>query len=1112
MTTGPPPDDGATLAAAPGRVTGRCIFISYPRADARPLATQLRESLKNEGYEPWLDDQIPGGEDWLAELQRQIRSCDVMAALITRRSIGPGWCIREQLYALNHHKRLIPLSVQPIEAGEIPLHMVEAQLVDFTEPTNYARDFARLLDAIRHDRGITDLPAEEAARPQPRLEFRGVGLASWADVQALADQQKHRYFEDMTAEPSRTYDPAVHVPRAQAEEELSLFLAGSRLALALVGASGIGKTSLLCHWAELLRADGHAVLFYRCAGSMADDVRDELADDLPVDSADGVPATLGQVERLAAAQGKRFILIFDGINEAAGGAERVIRDLDGLVGSLPGANVRVVLSCGTPAWALMQQRQVVEGLHWSRFHRPRSGEQALALGELTPTEFAAAFEAYRKRYGLHLELAEVSAPVQEVLHSPVLLRLFAETHTQSDVPVSALTLEAEVLQAFYERRVRRPEDAAFLGRLAAEMLAQRRGSVALEDFKNRPELSGSFGADSSYPRLLELGILVQSAGSLFTRETVRFAQNAFGAYALVRALPEEVEEVVPAIGRLLPSVDRLPLAWDAARILLQVRGSDETYLQLAGVADVATRELVGDALRRLHITDPEKAQRLLKMLIDLGNPRSFRCALKAAYLIGPATRDLFLQAARTHVEELRDAAMETLYLIWRQGSPAEQVVAGDELYLLWRRDPKFTYALMDRLLDEIQLSKLALEKVQSRDGLHTRLLEFLIQLSITIYINHCHEKTVVSSTAALYRRLAVDRLHLDWVQRIPGVEAMFAYAVRRKFAQPILRWMLVAGGEAGDGSMKALSPHRDSLRTLATALDPSSDLTPIRDCLQAMLGSGVVLCQGAAALVLAVHSLKDFASVRSFHLSLFEELDGPARFWHLLSFAVLLPDTPPDWMPMLEEWTQTVVREHSDVLRDPPPTLATLADFTFVPLGLAYGKSGAGMPVLEQLLEEAIRADDQERVRWILSSLGPVGFYFPAVVCRSLRRFLAPLSAPAYRDQLVRTMATIWSLHFDAVDAFLRGAGIAEAIHRDVAAAADASLVEPFLYLFGFYNNAVHQSFRYPKMRRGLSGGALELIAEVETAEEFVERYAARAIQMVFDAGFDLERWTDPEG
>jgi len=124
---------------------------------------------------------------------------------------------------------------------------------------------------------------------------------------------------------------------------------------------------------------------------------------------------------------------------------------------------------------------------------------------------------------------------------------------------------------------------------------------------------------------------------------------------------------------------------------------------------------------------------------------------------------------------------------------------------------------------------------------------------------------------------------------------------------------------------------------------------------------------------------------------------------------------------------------------------------------------------------------------------------------------LATLAAPAYREGLVRAMATIWSLHFDAVDAFLQGAGVAEAMRRDVAATADTSLVRPFLYLLGFFNNAVHQSFHYPKMRRALSAGALELIADVTTADEFVEKYAARAIQMAFDARFHLERWTEPD-
>lgn len=52
------------------------------------------------------------------------------------------------------------------------------------------------------------------------------------------------------------------------------------MALVLVGESGVGKTNLLCHWAQELLAEQHAVFFYNCGGSIGPDVEREVAQSL----------------------------------------------------------------------------------------------------------------------------------------------------------------------------------------------------------------------------------------------------------------------------------------------------------------------------------------------------------------------------------------------------------------------------------------------------------------------------------------------------------------------------------------------------------------------------------------------------------------------------------------------------------------------------------------------------------------------------------------------------------------------------------------------------------------------------------------------------------------
>jgi len=148
----------------------------------------------------------------------------------------------------------------------------------------------------------------------------------------------------------------------------------------------------------------------------------------------------------------------------------------------------------------------------------------------------------------------------------------------------------------------------------------------------------------------------------------------------------------------------------------------------------------------------------------------------------------------------------------------------------------------------------------------------------------------------------------------------------------------------------------------------------------------------------------------------------------------------------------------------------------------------------------------------LVSGLGPVGFYHPQLVLATLQPHAKRLAAqPATRAALISALATVRSLHFDAVDAFLSAADADDAWRRDVAAAVDMDRVQQFMRLLGYYNNAVHFCANYPRMRRGLAVSALTLLAESSSAAAFISGYAQAAIGMARDAGFVLTEWTLPE-
>ena len=67
----------------------------------------------------------------------------------------------------------------------------------------------------------------------------------------------------------------------------------------------------------------------------------------------------------------------------------------------------------------------------------------------------------------------------------------------------------------------------------------------------------------------------------------------------------------------------------------------------------------------------------------------------------------------------------------------------------------------------------------------------ILDLTITIYVNHCERADVIEQTAVLFRALTVDRLHLHRLTLGARFDRIVFRAVSSVFADRLLRWMLV---------------------------------------------------------------------------------------------------------------------------------------------------------------------------------------------------------------------------------------------------------------------------------------------------------------------------------
>jgi len=254
-----------------------------------------------------------------------------------------------------------------------------------------------------------------------------------------------------------------------------------------------------------------------------------------------------------------------------------------------------------------------------------------------------------------------------------------------------------------------------------------------------------------------------------------------------------------------------------------------------------------------------------------------------------------------------------------------------------------------------------------------------------------------------------------------------------------------------------------------------------------------------------------FATVDALIRQLWDELPAKGRAWILYSFAVLLKDTPAEWAPLLEDLTRRYVDENREHFLSSSSRLGGHLDVILLPLGLAYGKTQSPMPLFQKLLQDALAAGDVPLAARSIAALGAVGFYYPHALFEVLRPAFEKLEDETIQSALINTLATVRTLHFDAVDQFFDRIGAPEGFRRRIDAAADITLVHRYIRVVGYYNNAVHLALRYPRMRKQFAAGSLELLAKARKRSQFLNDYATSAMQMLRESEFQLKKWTQAE-
>ncbi|PDW02308.1 protein kinase domain-containing protein [Candidatus Viridilinea mediisalina] len=916
----------------------------------------------------------------------------------------------------------------------------------------------------------------------------------WEQVRAAARAQAEPVLRELHGTPRRLgpYLADLYVARREAEGELAAFLAGGAGALLLLGDAGTGKTCLLTHWAARLRDAGDAVLFYRCGGSLGPEIDRELARDLGREAPDLLVHDLSQITRLAEAARRRLVIIFDALNEYRSGTQSgpadLLRQLDALAGRVSGPWLRIVASCSTAAWGQLERAGATR-LFWSAYHQASDGSPHLTLGPFTPRDLAEAYPHYRSFFQLQTGFEQLTPALRERLRMPLMLRLVAESYRNGPLVLAGQGLSLGLLRRFYDERVRQRREHLFIEELAAELLRRGQLNAPLRELARntllRDELL-SDEPDSTYIRLLDAGILTELSGDLFSGELVGFAYGELGAYVLARHLlraPGGKRGLPEVISELMAQARSFAPAFEIARIILLITRRPETFAELAASSDIELRELIARCLVELHADEAEPALELIKELCQRERDEVRRTALKAAYYLGAPAREVFLWAARRNEVALRRVVRDTLYMIWRA-------------------NPSFTYGLLRDLVAGV--GPTALRDLRN-------VLELFFELSVVIYINHPERADVRDTTVELYYELARQRLHLDLINTgVFGktIEDLIFQAVANAFSQPILDTMLMAEVVPVEQFFAVPMSERAILMRVAPLFDPATPLAPYQGELENMLRSDNLFFNLVASTQIAIHAAADLPQTEPLLQTLWARLPAEGRLWLLISFSVLLPNTPATWIPLVEQLTERMFSEHAAlVYGESPSILQRISDLLLLPLGLAYGKLGQTMPLIELMLQDGLLRNDQRLVERIVAGLGAVGFYYPEPVLNLLERVISNAAA-ALPQSLIPTLATIRTLHLDAVDVFMARHNLSADMQRQIAAATDTELVRRYIYWLGLYNQVVHSCLYYPKMRRQMAMAAMEMLVRAKGPQEFIGVYTANVFRMLREAGFRLSEWT----
>lgn len=139
------------------------VFISY-KSEEYDIAARIRSLLEANNYPCWMaPESIPAGSNYMHEIPKAIRTCDLFVLIISEASQQSQWVQKEIDRAVKFNKYIVPFHVDDSELSDaIDFVIANNQRIEASEDLEFACNELLLAVRTRH-------PAVKAPDPKPVL-------------------------------------------------------------------------------------------------------------------------------------------------------------------------------------------------------------------------------------------------------------------------------------------------------------------------------------------------------------------------------------------------------------------------------------------------------------------------------------------------------------------------------------------------------------------------------------------------------------------------------------------------------------------------------------------------------------------------------------------------------------------------------------------------------------------------------------------------------------------------------------------------------------------------------------------------------------------------------